>query len=143
MVMSDWSNERPAAGDEPPAWPSQPPPGARPQQPPQQPPQPPAYPGYGPPNQDGYGYRYGGPVPTQTDSGARNAVIVGVIGLLVCGIILGLTAIVLGTQARRRIRESNGRLGGDGLALAGVILGCVDIVTAALTVVFILPSLST
>jgi hypothetical protein len=139
-VTSDWSNDRPAAGGEPPAWPAQPPAGGQPYQPA---PQPPSYPGYGPPNQDGYGYRYGGPGPTQTDSGARNALILGIVGIFVCGIILGIAAIVVGAQARRRIRESNGRLGGEGLALAGVILGCLDIAAAILTLMFILPSLST
>lgn len=51
------------------------------------------------------------------------------IGALVCGLMawgcfpLGFVALWLGSRARRTIRESNGQLGGDSLALAGMIIG--------------------
>jgi hypothetical protein len=51
------------------------------------------------------------------------------IGALVCGLMawgcfpLGFVALWLGSRARRAIRESNGQLGGDSLALAGMIIG--------------------
>jgi len=51
------------------------------------------------------------------------------IGALVCGILswgcfpLGFLALWLGARARRTIRESQGQLGGDQAALAGMILG--------------------
>jgi hypothetical protein len=46
----------------------------------------------------------------------------GLVGWVPCGI-GSVVAIVLGFVARSQIRESHGRLGGDGLALAGIILG--------------------
>jgi hypothetical protein len=56
--------------------------------------------------------------------GAVRALVLGIISLLCCGI-LGPFAIYEGNQARFRIRVSNGRLGGDGLAIAGMILGAI------------------
>jgi hypothetical protein len=50
---------------------------------------------------------------------------------LVCGILawsclpLGIVAIWLGVRARRAARENPGRIGGDNLALGGMIIGGV------------------
>jgi hypothetical protein len=53
----------------------------------------------------------------------------GLCGLLGClGLAIGPIAIVLGVVARRRIRESQGMTKGDGLALAGLVLGIVGTV---------------
>jgi hypothetical protein len=73
----------------------------------------------------GYGYQ-----PTQTDKGARTSLILSIVSLLICGVILGPAAIVEGVKARKRIRESNGRLTGDGMALAGIIIGVIATVAA-------------
>jgi hypothetical protein len=51
------------------------------------------------------------------------------IGALVCGLMawscfpLGFLALWMGSRARKTIRESNGQLGGDSMALAGMIFG--------------------
>ncbi len=51
------------------------------------------------------------------------------IGALVCGLMawtcfpLGFLALWMGSRARKTIRESNGQLGGDSMALAGMIIG--------------------
>ena len=51
------------------------------------------------------------------------------IGALVCGLLgwaclpLGFVGLWLGFRARKAIQESNGQLGGEGIALAGMILG--------------------
>jgi hypothetical protein len=70
---------------------------------------------------------YGGPtgggqiVPTASES----------IASLVCGLLtlscfpLGIVAIWLGVRARRQIRENPDRLGGDTLALVGMIVGAI------------------
>jgi hypothetical protein len=66
---------------------------------------------------------------------AIGALVCGIIGTL-CGLIgcfglvIGPVAIVLGIVARRRIRESGGLTKGDGLALAGFILGIVGTVAS-------------
>jgi hypothetical protein len=52
----------------------------------------------------------------------------GVIGCF--GLVVGPVAIVLGVVARRRIRESGGMTKGDGLALAGLVLGIIGTVAS-------------
>ena len=44
------------------------------------------------------------------------------------GIVLGVIAIVLGYQARNAIRLNPLKYRGDGIALAGLILGIIDVV---------------
>lgn len=63
------------------------------------------------------------------------------IASLVCGICqigfplpTGLAAVFLGHAARRRIRQTGER--GDGLALAGLVLGCLGLVGSLFFVVF-------
>jgi hypothetical protein len=54
----------------------------------------------------------------------------GIVGLplsLCCTIFAGVPAIVLGFIARREIRNAEGAVGGEGLALAGLILGFVAV----------------
>ena len=60
--------------------------------------------------------RTGGP--KTMAKGAVTSLVVGLLSLFCCGIVLGPIAIVQGSQARFRVRTSNGRLGGDGIALA-------------------------
>jgi hypothetical protein len=70
------------------------------------------------------------------------------IGSLVCGIlaffipffgfILAILAIIFGVRVRGMIRESEGRLGGEGMALAGLICGIVAIATSLLWIFVIL-----
>ena len=68
---------------------------------------------------------------TNIASGATISLLFGIVGLLLFGIILGPTAIVLSLGAKGRIRE-NPELGGGGRATAGLVLGIVDTVLAAL-----------
>jgi hypothetical protein len=102
----------------------------------------PGYPGY--PGAPGYGYAgYGGypgyGAPKQ-EKGAITALVLGIVGLFLCGILLGPAAIYEGAKARRRIRESNGMLTGDGMALAGLILGIVATVGAIFLLFFVFAS---
>ena len=64
--------------------------------------------------------------PTSTNGLAITSFVLGLLGWAACG--LGsILAVVLGFVARNQIRNSNGRQGGDGLAIAGVVLGFVGI----------------
>jgi hypothetical protein len=56
------------------------------------------------------------------------SLVLGLLSPLCCGFLSAIPAIILGHMARSRIRESNGQLKGDGMALAGLILGYVSIV---------------
>jgi hypothetical protein len=113
-----WANPE---GGQPPAWwadPNPPPgPGG-----PQPPPRAPFHPGSDP----AYGRTYA-PRPTANAKGAVAALVWGILSLVCCGAIGGGIAIYQGSQARFRIRMSNGRLGGNGMALAGMILGGIAI----------------
>ena len=42
-----------------------------------------------------------------------------------CGILFSIAAIITGLVARREIRQSGGRQGGDGMAIAGLVTGIV------------------
>jgi hypothetical protein len=87
-------------------------------QPPSYPPPPPGAPG-------GYGQ------PQQTSPLAIVSLVLGIVGLLCCTFfLLGIGAVVTGFLARKQIAESQGRLKGQGMATAGLVLGAVSIVLA-------------
>jgi hypothetical protein len=74
-----------------------------------------------------YAQTYWRGAPQANAKGAVAALVLGILSLVLgvcgCGVILGPIAIYQGSQARFRIRSSNGRLGGNGMALAGMLLG--------------------
>ena len=71
----------------------------------------------------------------KTEGMAIGALVCGILGTL-CGVIgcfgllIGPVGIVLGVVARRRIRESGGLTKGEGLALAGLVLGIIGTVAS-------------
>ena len=85
--------------------------------------------------QVGYGY---GAMPPKNDTQAVTALVLGILAfplMCICGIFsipCSVGAIVLGIVSRRKIAASNGQFTGDGLALAGLILGSI---AAALSIV--------
>jgi len=134
---SPWGAPAPASqwgapGSAPPPPMAPPPPGAPPlaSAPPNPfaPPAPYASPGaYPPPGAGPYGqypppYPPSGFQPPSTNGLAIASLVLGVVGWIPCGA-GSIVAIVLGFVARSQIRASQGRQGGDGLALAGIILG--------------------
>lgn len=62
----------------------------------------------------------------QTSSLAIASLVAGILGWTLLPFIGTLVAIVTGHMARKEIRNSGGRLDGDGLALGGLILGWVS-----------------
>ncbi len=56
------------------------------------------------------------------------AMVCGIVGLLFCGVVLGIVALSLGFSAKRKIEQSNGQLGGAGMATTGIVLGILDLV---------------
>jgi hypothetical protein len=102
-----WWSDQPAGG----GWQSQPPPSGMPFA---------AHP-------DPAYHRTQAPRPMGRAKGAVAALVWGILAVACCGLIGGGIALYYGSQARYRVRASNGRLGGDGLALAGMILGGLGI----------------
>jgi hypothetical protein len=83
---------------------------------------------YAPPPPPGYGYGYApGYAPARTNGLAVASLVLGILGWALCGI-GSILAIVLGVVGRNQIRASGGQEAGDGMAKAGIILGCVGLV---------------
>jgi Domain of unknown function (DUF4190) len=116
---------------------SYPPPPPGPDQPgqpgqPSQPGQPP-YGGYPPPTPP----VYTPPPSAPNSSGATASLVLGIASLVLCGLFTGIPAIILGVKARRQVRESNGQVGGDGLALGGIITGVIGTLMWLLVYAFV------
>ena len=87
--------------------------------------QPPGQPGW-PPGQAIY-------VPQATNGKAIAALVLGILWIYWIGSIL---ALIFGVVARKEIAASGGAQSGQGMATAGIVLGCVGMGTLALFVVF-------
>jgi apolipoprotein N-acyltransferase len=69
--------------------------------------------------------------PQQTSPLAIVSLVLGVLGVPCCAFfVLGIAAVVTGLLARRQIDTSQGRLKGNGMAMAGVVLGVVSILVS-------------
>jgi hypothetical protein len=66
------------------------------------------------------------PSSAPTAGKAVGALVCGIIGLAVCAPV-GIAAVVLGRQARGDIAAAGGRLQGDGMAQAGLIMGWISV----------------
>lgn len=76
------------------------------------------------------------PGPTKpTSNTAIVALVAGLLSWLFVPLIGAVVAIIAGHMARGEIRRSNGALEGDGLALAGMVLGYVQIGLTVLTII--------
>lgn len=65
--------------------------------------------------------------PPATDGGAIASLVLGIIGVMGCLALAGIPALILGVTARRRITQSGGTRQGEGLAIAGIILGALGL----------------
>jgi hypothetical protein len=63
---------------------------------------------------------------TQDDTCAILSLVFGILSLAGMGILASIPAIILGNIARKNIRASGGRLSGQGMATAGMILGWIS-----------------
>ena len=77
--------------------------------------------------------------PRQTSGLAITSLVCGILGWTLLPLVGSLVAILTGHMARGEIRRANGQIDGDGLAVAGLVLGWISIalmVLAVLVVVF-------
>lgn len=81
------------------------------------------------------------PAPTSTLSLA--SLIMGILGWILIPVVGGIIAIITGHMARKEIRQSDGLLGGYGVATAGLVLGYanVGLGVCACLVVLVIPAL--
>lgn len=62
-------------------------------------------------------------IPPPTSSLSLTSLIMGIVGWVLIPIVGAIIAVITGHMAKKEIRESQGLLGGDGVATAGLILG--------------------
>ena len=84
----------------------------------------------------GYAQPYGAPYQAApgTNGMAIASLVCGLLGFVTC--VSSIAAIILGHIARKQIRESGGRQQGDGMALAGLILGYIVAVLFVAYIIF-------
>ena len=99
------------------------------------------YSGY-PPQSYGGQDPYGQPPKTSGKATTSLALGVGSLVLFCVGFLLGIPAIIVGMRARKEIRNSQGRLSGDGLALGGIITGVLGTLIGLAVVGLIIASLA-
>ncbi|MET0146163.1 MAG: DUF4190 domain-containing protein [Ilumatobacteraceae bacterium] len=92
-------------------------------------PPPPPPPSFGGPS--GYG---SAAVPTGNNGKATASLVLGIVSLFCFGIITGIIAIVLSTQAKKEIAATG--QAGDGMAKAGLILGIIGVVLSVVWIPF-------
>ena len=75
---------------------------------------------------------------SSTSALAVASLIAGIFSWILMPFIAGVVAVICGHMARGEIKRSNGTLEGDGLAIAGLVLGWVNIALCVLTLLGIL-----
>jgi hypothetical protein len=89
-----------------------------------------------PPPPPQYGAPVPGAVPGGTNKKAIWSLVLGILGLLCCGFIAGVPAIILANMAKKEI-PARGE-GGNGLATAGLVLGIIAVVWSVINLILAL-----
>jgi len=75
--------------------------------------------------------------PIQTSTAAIVSLIFGILAWLALPLIGAIVAVIAGHMARGEIRAGRGDLDGDGLAVAGLVLGWIQLVIVMLIIALI------
>ncbi len=80
--------------------------------------------------------------PPRTSALAVWSLVLGILSLLCFSFFAGIPAIICGHMGRARIRDSQGALTGEGLALAGLIIAYINLAIVVLGIIaaIVLPS---
>jgi hypothetical protein len=79
-----------------------------------------------------------GPMPPATSKLALSSMICGILAWTMFPVLAAIPAIILGHLGRSEIRDSGGRVTGDGMALFGMIIGYIQLAVIALILMFVL-----
>lgn len=74
----------------------------------------------------------------QTDDKAVISLVLGILSLVSFSIFAGIPAIIVGKMSRDNIRASSGRLTGEGMATAGIVMGWISVGLAILILLVII-----
>ena len=74
----------------------------------------------------------------QSSGKATAALVLGILGLVLCPFICSVLALVFGYQGRREIDLSGGRMSGRGNATAGIVLGWIGVAFCVLFILLII-----
>ena len=77
-------------------------------------------------------------VPPPTSTLSLTSLIMGIVGWLLLPVVGAIIAVITGHMAKKEIRESQGLLGGDGMATAGLILGYSNVIIGLCTCVVLI-----
>ena len=77
----------------------------------------------------------------QTDGKATASLVLGILSVVCLGFLTGIPAIILGHMSRSSIRKSRGRLQGNGMALAGLVMGYICVVFNFFIIAIAIPNL--
>ncbi len=83
-------------------------------------------------------YQQSPPPMTPNSTLAMVSMISGIVSWIIAPFLGSLVAIITGHMAKREIRESMGRLGGDGMATAGLVLGYLQLIPSVLCICIVL-----
>ncbi|MEJ2157525.1 MAG: DUF4190 domain-containing protein [Desulfobacteraceae bacterium] len=78
--------------------------------------------------------------PPRTSALAVWSLVLGILGLLCFSFLAGIPAVICGHMGRSKIKDSQGALKGEGMALAGIIMGYLGLalfvmgIAAAITI---------
>lgn len=105
---------------------------------------PPQY-GYPPPQQQG-GYQIPlqpgmpGPLYLEPPNSAMAvaSMVLGIVGFVALPLIGSILALIFGYMARNEIRNSQGRVGGQGMATAGIVMGYIGIALGVVIAIFVI-----
>lgn len=78
------------------------------------------------------------PTPKRESTLAIVSLITGILGWTFFPLISSIVAVITGHLAKKEIRDSGGAVGGDGMALAGLILGYTMIGMAVLVIILVI-----
>jgi hypothetical protein len=79
--------------------------------------------------------------PKQSNGKAVASLVLGLLSLCFA-FVAGIPAIIFGVLALGDVRRGQGRVGGQGLAIAGIILGCVGSVMTLVNIALLLPAVT-
>jgi putative exporter of polyketide antibiotics len=68
------------------------------------------------------------------------ALVVAIVGVFVCGVFAGVVALVLASQAQKKINASNGQLTGTGMVTAARVIAIIAIALSLLVFAVIIGS---